>query len=182
MSTLHEIVIKLSTTKAILLIVGSLAFVGVGVYLTSIDPIQIEEHRRFNNPLFVYGIGWASILIFGLSCLYHIRKLFDKKPGLTFNSTGIIDNSSGIAAGLIPWNDIKGFNIYEVNKQKMLVISLNNPNKYIEMGNLFKRALNRANYKMCGSPLSITPNSLQINFDELIEITNKYFNEYAKQT
>jgi len=182
MTTSHETIIKLSKTKAILLILGSLAFVGVGIYLVYLDPVQIENHTRFNNPLLVHGIGWVCIVIFGLSGLYHIRKLFDKKPGLILNSTGIIDNSSGIAAGLIPWNDIKGFSIYEVNKQKMLVISLNNPNKYIEMGNLFKRSLNKANYKMCGSPLSITPNSLQINFDELLEVTNKYFNEYAKKT
>lgn len=181
MATLDGKVIELSKTKIILLIVGSLAFVGLGLWLVSLDTTQIEFQRRFNNPIFMYGIGWACIIFFGICGLYGIRKLFDKKPGLTFNSAGIIDNSSGIAAGLIPWEEIKGFSIYEIHKQKMLVILLNNPDKYIEMGNSFKRIINRTNYKMCGSPLSVTSNALQINFDELIEITNEYFTRYGNQ-
>ena len=61
----------------------------------------------------------------------------------------------------------------------MLVILLKNPDKYIEMGNTLKRNLNKVNFKLCGSPIAITSNALQINFDELLKISNEYLAKYG---
>lgn len=179
MTSSEEKIIELSKTKLLLLVFGSLAFIVIGAWMVSIDAAQIEAQRRFNNPLFVHGIGWVGILFFGWCGVIGARKFFDKKPGLIFSSVGITDNSSGVSAGLIPWNEISGFNVYEIQKQKMLIVLLKNPDKYIEIGSAIKRTLNRTNFKMCGSPVAISSNSLKINFDDLLKMTNEYFTRYG---
>jgi hypothetical protein len=179
MDSSEEKTIELSKTKLLLLIFGSLAFIGLGAWMVSLDAAQIEAQRRFNDPMFVHGIGWLAIAFFGWCGVIGIRKFFDKMPGLIFSSAGITDNSSGVSAGLIPWSDIIGFNIYEIQKQKMLIVLVKNPDIYIEIGSVIKRSLNRANYKMCGSPIAISSNSLKINFDELLKLSNEYFTKYG---
>jgi len=179
MNPQDEKIIALSKNKLILLVAGSCVFVAFGLWMLSISAAEIESHRRYNDPLFVHGFGLIAALFFGSCGAFGIKKLFDKKPGLVFNSIGIIDNSSGVSAGLIPWSEISGFDIYEVHKQKMLVIFLKNPEKYIEMGNTIKRHINKVNFKLCGSPIVITSNALQINFDELLKFSSEYMVKYG---
>jgi len=180
MSSLEEKIIELSKTKILLIVIGSLVFIAFGCWMVSLDVLQIESQRRFNNPLFVYGIGWSGIVFFGFCALYGTNKLFDRNPGLIFSRMGITDNSSGVSAGLIPWNEIAGFDVYVIHRQKMLVVLLKNPDKYIELGSVFKRTLNRANYKISGSPVVIASNSLKINFDELLKLCNEYYAKHGK--
>ena len=181
MTSLEEKIIDLSKTKLLGLVLGSLAFVGIGLFILSLDSAIIESQRRFNNPLFVHGIGWLCIVFFGLTGTIGVRKFFDKKPGLIFSSAGVTDNSSGVSAGFIPWREIASFDVYEIYNQKMLIVLVKNPEKYIEIGNAIKRSLNRTNYKMCGSPIAISSNSLKINFAELLKICSEYYIKYGKQ-
>lgn len=179
MTSSEEKVIELSKTKLLLLIFGSLAFIGIGLWMVSLDAAHIESQRRFNNPLFVHGIGYVSIVFFGLCGVIGLKKLFDKKPGLILSNAGITDNSSGFSAGFIAWNEITGFDVYQTHNQKMLVVLLNNPEKYIEIGSSIRRTLIKASYKMSGSPVVITSSSLKINFDELLKTCNEYFAKYG---
>ena len=180
MNTANEKIIELSKTKVLLLIVGACAFVAIGLWMLQMDSAEIEAQRRFNNPLLVHGIGGLSIVFFGICGVFGVKKLFDRKPGLVLSSAGIFDNSSGVSAGLIPWSEITGFSVFEVQKQKMLIVGVTNPEKYVEAGGSLKRALNRANFKMCGSPIAITSNSLKIGFNELLDFCNQYLATYGK--
>ena len=60
MTSSEEKVIELSKTKLLLLIFGSLAFIGIGLWMVSLDAAHIETQRRFNSPLFVHGLGYLS--------------------------------------------------------------------------------------------------------------------------
>lgn len=173
-------IIELSKTKILLLITGALVFVALGIWMYRLDPAWIEAQRRFNNPVLVHGIGIVSAVFFGLCGAVGIKKLFDKKPGLVLSAAGIVDNSSGASAGLIPWSEIQGFSIVEIQKQRMLIIKLADPEKYIQAGGSMKRALNRMNLKMCGSPIAISSNSLKINFNELVSLCNSYHTKYGR--
>lgn len=179
MNHTDEKVIALSKTKLLLLVVVACAFILIGLWMLQLDSGEIEAHRRFNNPALIHGIGFVSIAFFGLCGLYGFKKLFDKNPGLILSAAGIVDNSSGVSAGFIPWSEIIGFDIFEVQKQKMLIIKVARPEQYVELGGSMKRALNRMNFKLCGSPISITSNSLKIGFDELLDIFNAYFEKYG---
>lgn len=170
-----EIVIPLSKAKVALLLFGALAFVAVSIWIWSIADTQ----NRL-NPLFVKGVALAGISFFGLCGLYSCIKMFDNKPGLVIDAQGIVDNSSAVAAGRIPWDDIVGVKVYSIAGQKVLVIEVLDPQKYVERGSAFKRMLNAANTNTIGSPISITSNTLQIQFDELVNILTESLARYRE--
>ncbi|SNR70218.1 hypothetical protein SAMN05192560_0583 [Methylobacillus rhizosphaerae] len=174
----EETVITFSKTKIFLLILASLAFVGGGLWMVFLDTLLTETHHRFNHAWLMQGAGWVMIVFFGFCGVAAMRRLFNKKPALIFNAAGITDNSSSLAAGLVPWRDITGFGIYESHKQRILIVQVKNPDEYIETGSAMKRSLKRTNFRMCGSPVAITASSLSINFDELQRISSEYFARY----
>ncbi len=183
MDTDDEKVIELSKTKIALAILAAVAFVAIGGWLLTLDAAHIRSSRSFNlflnNPIYVYGLGFLSIVIFGLLGLFFFKKIFDSKPGLIFSNTGIVDNASAVAAGFIPWSEVAGYDVFEMNGQKMLIIMVQDPQKYVDRGNAVKRTLNQANLKMCGSPISISANALKINFSELRSIFDEYQRKYG---
>ena len=62
----------------------SLVFVGAGVWFVSMDSARIEASRRFNDPLFVHGFGYLTIVFGLISCAFLTKKLFDKKTWFNF--------------------------------------------------------------------------------------------------
>jgi hypothetical protein len=179
MDSRDETVIKLSKTKIMLLLVGASVFVAAGIWMFSLDDASIRSRRGYNDPLLVHGIGLAAIIFFGIFGLYALKKLFDRKPALIFNNSGIVNNASSVSAGFIPWSEIEGAEIFQVEKQKMLIIRVSNPRKYIARGNPLSRALNKANHKMVGSPISISPIALEIDFTELVTLFDRYQRKYG---
>lgn len=179
MSGLDEHVIERSKTKLLFLIFGACVFVALGYWLLQMDPSEIEEQRRFNDPWLVHSVGLFSILFFGLCGISGVKKIFDKAPGLVLNANGIYDNSSGFSTGLIPWSEVLGFVVFEAYKQKVLVIKVLFPEKYIGLGNPVRRELSRVSYKLCGGPIAISSNSLKVSFEELQDICNRYLAKYG---
>lgn len=183
METADETIIQTSKLKLVLLILGSCVFVALGAWMLSFDAAEIRQGRSFNfffrEPWVVYGFGVAAVVFFGLCGLYGFKKTFDKKPGLVLNSSGVVDNASGVAAGFIPWSDIAGASVYEIQGQKMLAIGLRDPRKYIDRGGGLKRTLNRMNYKMSGSPVTIPLTALEIDFAELVSLFERYQRKYG---
>jgi AraC-like DNA-binding protein len=82
---------------------------------------------------------------------------------------------------LIPWTDIAGFKVYQVQRQKFLVVLLLDPEKYLARSNPVARTLKRMSLKMSGSPITISSNSLQINFDSLTNLCSEYFQRYGSR-
>lgn len=163
---MEEKIIELSKTKIVFGVFGSIAFVALGIWLI--------PRNAF--------IGWLGILFFGFAGIGWAKKLFSKKPGLILNSSGIVINRNNFQVGLVPWNDITGFSIFEVRGTKMLVILLKEPEKYIEIGSSIRRNLNKINYQMSGSPIAIASSTLKIGFDELKQTAQDFYDRYGKHT
>lgn len=173
----EQIEIPLSKTKMILTFLGSLVFVGLGLWFLTNPPKS--NHWLFGNPTIIFTIGLASIIFFGLIAVMIFRKFSDKKPGLTINRLGIIDNSSGVSAGLIPWADIQEIKVTQVMSQKFLMFIVKSPEEYLEkVTNPLKRNAMKMNYKTYGSPISISSNALQTNFGDLHKLLIEKMNEY----
>jgi hypothetical protein len=181
MSVENERVIELSRAKLALTIAGSLLFVAAGAwfFIAPNDGSFITEMRRFAEPWVFHGLGIVAALFGAAGVVYGILKSRDRKPGLTLSSAGLVDNSSAVAAGFIPWSEVTGLDIFQLHRQQMLVIKVADPGKYIERGSAVKRALNRANAGMVGSPIVISSNALRIPFDELRREVAAYFSRYA---
>jgi len=169
MENLNQIEISLSKTKMLLNILGALIFVFLGVWLL-IYPPEIS-HWIFGNPIVIFSTSISLIIFFGLISVLLLRKFLFKKPGLIINSQGIIDKSSGNCAGLIPWRNIEAIKVSQVMNKKFLLIFVNNPQDYINnISSPIKRRFVRLNYKSMGTPISISSNELQIDFEGLHKI------------
>ncbi len=179
MDSSDETIIELSKTKIVRLLLGASAFVAAGIWMFSLDAASIQSERRFNDPVYVHGLGLVSIVFFGIFGLLALKMVFDKKPGLVFNNSGIVNNTSSVSPGFIPWSEVVGAEIFETQKQKMLIIKVRDPQEYIARGSSLRRTLNKANYKMVGSPISISANALKIDFSELVSLFDQYQRKYG---
>lgn len=169
MTSTEQVEIPLSKGKMIMLLIGSIAFVTIGLWLV-ISPPTIQN-GLFSNTALILISGSASILFFGLCGLMFLKKLQDNKPGLIIDKTGITDNASGISAGHIPWSNIKEIKTLQIMNQKFLMILVSNPDTYINrQTNTIKRKAVEMNFKSYGSPISISANALKCNFDYLKNI------------
>ncbi len=174
-SKIRQIEIPLSKKKLISMLIGSISFVIAGLWFV-INPPTIR-HPFFGNPTVIFVIAIASILFFGACAVYIVRKLSDNKPGLIIDTAGLTDNSSGFFAGQILWNDIENISVIEIHRQQLIILQVKNPQDYIDkQTSSFKRKMMQMNFNIYGTPLSITSNSLQIKFDELLNILNDHLN------
>lgn len=162
---MNKIEIQLSKKKIGLLLIGAIVFVLLGILFILTPDKFISIIVR--NLLTIRVVGMVSVLFFGTVGIYGLRKLFDKSIGLAIDEKGITDNSNASSVGLIEWTDIAGIKTKQVMSTKFLLIFINNPDKYLERVNGFKRKLMKWNMKMYGTPLSITSNTLRYNFDDL---------------
>jgi hypothetical protein len=170
--------IALSRGKLVLLILASFAFIAIGAWMFTLDDAEISQQRTLSNPLLFRGIAVAAALMGALGVIISTRKLFDKRPGLVLSEEGIVDNSSGVAAGLIPWSDIEGFGVVEIRRNKFIVVFVKDPEKFLQRGNAMQRALHRANAQMVGSPVSFSTGTLDMPFAELWELLERYRAKY----
>jgi hypothetical protein len=174
---MNKIEIPLSKTKILLTIGGSILFVVLGLYFIT---TMADQQTRF-NPTLVKGVGIASILFFGATGIYGIKKMFDNNVGLTVDSNGIIDNTNASSIGLVKWENITEIRTEQVMLTKFLLIFTNDPDGILEKVSGFKRKLMAGNMKMYGTPLSITSTTLKYNFDDLEKLLKHKLNEQRER-
>jgi hypothetical protein len=179
-----ETIIEFSPAKTALGILGCIAFVAAGVWMLTLDPTQVASGKSFrlffNSPTFARALGFLAIVIFGGLAIWLAKRILSPNGGIVLNSEGIIDHASSAAAGFIPWDEIRGMSVFEMSGQKMLILHVTDPQKYIEQGSALKRKLNSSNYNMCGSPISFSTKTLKANFDELQYIFERYLQKYCR--
>jgi len=170
--------IPLSKSKLILTFAGSLLFVGLGIWFV-LKPTTFAN-PILHSPRIVFVVGLAAILFFGLCAIIIFRKLFDQRMGLIINSEGITDNSSGVSSGLIVWSNITGISTAQIQSQRFILIMVTNPEKYIEaQTGSFKKRMMKINYRMYQTPVCISANGLQCNFDELYQGITENFQKFG---
>jgi hypothetical protein len=168
MTTDLPISIHLSKGKLLLSTLGAFAFVAIGFWFVLAPPSRTGSSLE-STLLMVLGL--VSILFFGGIAILVIRKLFDSRPGLIIDEQGLTDNSGGLSAGQILWQDIENFKVLQIQRQRLILILVKNPQDYIDrQSNGWKRKLMAMNYRQYGTPISISTNGLKISFAELSEI------------
>jgi hypothetical protein len=182
MSANDERIIELSKTKLAAVIAAAVLFVAAGVYffMAGEDSSLVTEMRRFVDPWVIHAIGIAAVVLGVAGVVFGIRKSADRRPGLTLSAAGLLDNSSATPAGFVPWSEVTGLSTFEVRSQKMVVVHVADPARYIERGNGLQRAIVRANADMCGSPVVISATSLRISFEELRDELARYLARYGR--
>ena len=169
----EEVIIPLSKTQISLLFFGSVLFVLLGLWLLVFTP-EIN-HPLFGNKTAINVAALMAIVFFGAAAVFYIRKLVQRTPGLVIGRDGIYDNSSAVTAGLIKGEDLQDIGVMEIQKQKLLMLYVQNPQEYIRsQKNAIKRKIMQINYKTYSTPISISTNGLQCKFEELHALLKQY--------
>ena len=181
---MHRIEIPLNKTKLLFGIIGSALLMLLGFWMF----IQAEEIARtsvfffFQSPFFNRIISGLAILIFGWVVIYGIKKMNTKSIGLIIDNDGIRDNSGILSVGLIKWNDITEIKTATYGSSRFLLIFVKEPNQFLENVKGFKRKMMQGNMNTYGTPVSISPNALKCNFNELEKILQERLSERQNET
>ena len=181
MNTTYPLEIPLSKSKLTLMFLGSVVFVGLGIWFVT-NPPKINN-PIFGNPTTIFIVGLASILFFGLVGFSIFKKLWDKTPGLIISDQGVFDNASGVSAGLVPWTDIVEIRETKVVNQTFINLVVKNPQVYIDrQKSAFKRKLMQMNYNTYGTVIGISSNGLKCDYRELKATLDRKLEEYKNKT
>jgi len=175
-----EIEIGLSKKNFFFAFIGSTIFILLGTQFI----LKPEKYISFifRNIELIRIAGFASLIFFGLCLIYILFKAFDKKPGLIINQNGITDNSNFSSVGLIKWSEITRIRTQQIMSTKFLLIDVSNPEEYIQKSSSLKAWLLKTNLKLYATPLSITSNSLNYNFDNLEKLLHAEWNKYKSHS
>lgn len=179
MTTNLPITIPLSKGKLLLSTLGAFAFVDIGFWFVLAPPSRTGSSLE---STFLMVLGLVSILFFGGIAILVIRKLFDSRPGLIINEQGLNDNSGGLSVGQILWQDIEDIQVLKIQRQRLILILVKNPQDYLDrQSNGWKRKLMAMNHRQYGTPISVSTNGLKISFAALLEILNHQLEVFQKQ-
>ncbi|MDB5200677.1 MAG: hypothetical protein JWQ27_86 [Ferruginibacter sp.] len=184
MTETNNISIELSKAKLTKLLVFSIIFFSVGLWMIVSNPQT--NNSFFNDPLVKGFASYGAVIMGALGTFFFTKKLFDKKPGLIIDEHGIYENTSAFAFGLIPWSDIAYIeeHILQVSvasKQYFVTVALTDPEKYISREkNLLKRKLLNANARSYGSPIHISTNGLKTTHQELLQLLKNALTKYRR--
>lgn len=153
-------VIPLSKTKLLFSLAGSLLFIFLGYMILTDIPPKL-------NPDITKVLGIITMVFFGTTFIVALIKLLDKKPGLVIDDNGILDNSSGVSAGLIAWKDIIRIDVKQIISTKFLIIHTTNPDVYLKRVGPGKSWIMKRNIGLYGSPIAIPSTTLRYDFDKL---------------
>ena len=165
-----------SRKKNIFLLFLSLLFLAAGIYFV-LHGEEIAAGKR--SPLLVQGIGIAAIAFALLALFFTIKNLLNKRWVLRANPEGLylrIRNEL-----FIPWQEITGFQVFEVRGSKSVLIMLKDPQAYIaKEKSPFLRKMMQWNLRLCGTSVSISSSTMQISHKELLALLIEYWNKYKK--
>jgi len=174
---MERIEIYSSKKKSILLLIGSLFFVVMGIYMF----INAETFTSYKarSLIFVKGLGIVSVLFFGLGIFVSINQLIKNQLILIIDKKGLNVTPNKSLDDRIEWKYIAGFSELKIHNQKFIIIDVINADFWIEKeDNGIRKKIMKLNVNNYGSPFNLSTNSMQINHTELVKILNEYLNKY----
>lgn len=179
--TTDNIVINVSKTKMLFIIFVSLIFVVLGIWIIFNAQQPNGNQQKLYTVILLYFAGGLSVAFFGLCLLVGVWRLFSTTPGLELNNEGMLIYGARKPL-FVHWQEIKQFSIFELHNQKFLVIHTFNPDKYLFAQGEFLQKMATASQNICGSPISVSSNTLDIKLEVLVETCERYLATYGIKT
>ena len=166
------IIIKQKKSKAILLTIGSIVLVVICFTLIN------HESSNFYRTIEGRVGGYIGITLFSLVAMYGISKLFILPSGIEIDSLGFKDYSSYTGFDFVSWADVDSISTTEIKQQKIILVHLKNPETYLKHSVGLKKYLRWMNYKLTGTPVTISHTSLDTSHEELKRVIMLNFVKY----
>ena len=153
---MEKLSIKNSRWKYVLLLIGSIGFVAVGIW--------IVVHGRAS--------GWVPILFFGSGVPIFLWRIADARPRLIIDEHGVLDRTLGV--GRIAWGDIEAAYVRSISGNDFICLELKNPEKYSQKLSKVKRAMAAANRGLGFTDFNLNLSGVDARTDEVFELVMKY--------
>lgn len=182
----EPIIVKQSLKGNILYVFGALIMCLLSLLLVFMD-LRVSEGLlgviTQNNVLYiilkvVFVIGF---LFFVYGFFFLIKRAKAQKDILIVDEKGILDNSSALAFGFIPWEDVEKIYIDSVMGNYFIEIVLKNEEYYLQKLKGIKKLLVLSNKNMGHQLVCITLNSTGVSPDELLPKMLEKFEQFKRR-
>lgn len=157
-------VVEASRVRLFLLLVGSLMFTYAGVQL-----LVWSGEVQSDLVILLRTLEIACTVLFGLATVFYLIMLLRRSPLLVVDAQGIDDRSSAIPGGRIMWEDITHIRLVRFSRQKNICIHLADPKAYLSRQRGAKRWLMAINFRLSGTPVNITGQSMGVSLEQVYE-------------
>lgn len=165
--------VEQSPWKMLLLLLGSLAFVAAGWWMTG---ATAGTSRQSVGT--IHFFGWASIIFFGFCALVAVRQLVTfRGPVVTFSPRGIRDIR--VSSDTIPWTAVRSINTWSHKGTRIMVLGLHPGEEEKLVLSAITRMTRSANKALGADGLSIASTGMKMSHDRLMETAIAYATRYA---
>ena len=159
---MEDFVARPAPVRIALLVAGSLGFVLLGAWLAGLlGPIDLTGVR---GAAWARPVGWLGMAFFGLTGVIGLRRLFEREDVLRIGQSGIWYRHW--SNDLIPWPAIVGVSVWEHQRQKVVVLKLQDPARF--PSSTLAGKLAAANRALTGGDISISLTGTDRSVDETL--------------
>jgi len=151
-----------SRSRLALLVLGSAVFVLAGLWMSGALGSP-PDSRRYPHAV-VLGIGWFSVIFFGLCGAVALKKAFDSTPQLQIGPSGI--RWHPWSDQTIPWSEITDVTTWSFKRENCIVLHLRDPARFPGRG--LAARLSGANRMLTGGDISISLTGTDRRFEEAL--------------
>ncbi len=160
----NRVVIYPSRAKMSLVLLGSIAFVVIGVWIATSDVARGLAIWK------VVIASYVGVPFFAACGFYAIYRLATHRPALEIDSTGIADSASAVGAGRLSWEEIDHVVLYKYSGQAMLGIVPKNLDIFLSRQPVVRRSLSKLNLALGCAPINVPQVGLSMKIAELANL------------
>lgn len=164
---MNEVIIKENKKKVIRLIILSIIMLLAGIFDLVIGIIKI-------NLVYII-VAIIGIAFFGVCFFYIIKRSLNQKQLLIIGEDGITDMSSVSSVGFVAWEEIESVSVRRILSQKFIGITVYDIDKLMNGISPMKQKAIKANLKLKYPPISISLNTADMEFSEVLSIIQNRF-------
>lgn len=129
-------------------------------------------------------IGYIGVAFFGLCFiigLYNFLRGTFRREALMLTPSTLMVSPTSNGSFTLKWSDISNIDTIQIGNERMLVIQLYDPLRFIERqgDSAIKRKLMQADMALVGSPCAVVLNNIDAGDDDIEQIINKYVADYG---
>lgn len=162
---------KASNVRLALAGFGSLAFVGVSLWLLTLHNYSTYTQVKL----------YAAVAVFTGTAAFSAYRLTKPPRWIRLDAQGLSSDAiPGLGEATVLWEDISGLGTYTTGRQKFIVIYLKNPDAfYANVAGKGKVAFLKMNAGIVGSPISFHPASFSVKHDVFASEIEKRLQAYG---
>ena len=156
MSTTDALVVRQSRARVVRLVLVALVFVLIGVAMLA-------------DGGWTAVVGGLTVVLFGFALVLALRQVVRSGQGLVIDREGIVESTSSVSVGRIPWAAVAEVEPFTLGGQRYLGIGLVDREGFLAGLAGPQRALLRRSADLAGHDLNIPLQTLKTTDEELMD-------------